>query len=130
MGIAAAKLVPGARAEDAASRPDEWYLRAREDARRLGEPVGVGQGRRGRASVQLGDMQVRLPGEDVDGDLDEDGTARRRLRTLPGEQAQVDWGKLLLEQSTWAAQANVQQIAAKRLQMITPNSKDIVLMTQ
>lgn len=46
------------------------------------------------------------------------------------QQAQVDWGKLLLEQSTWAAQANVQQVAAERLHMYTPNAKDIVLVTK
>lgn len=43
------------------------------------------------------------------------------------QQAQVDWGKLLLEQSTWAAQAHVQQVAGDRLHMFTPNAKDIVL---
>lgn len=46
------------------------------------------------------------------------------------QQAQVDWEKLLLEESTWAAQAHVQQIAAERLHMYTPDAKDIVLMTQ
>ena len=46
------------------------------------------------------------------------------------QQAQVDWGKLLLEQSTWSAQANVQQVATDRLQMVTPKAKDIVLITQ
>jgi len=46
------------------------------------------------------------------------------------QQAQLDWGKLLLEQSTWAAQANVQKVASERLHMVTPNANDIVLMTQ
>jgi cell division protein FtsL len=46
------------------------------------------------------------------------------------QQAQVDWGKLLLEQSTWSAQAHVQQVATDRLQMVTPTAKDIVLITQ
>jgi cell division protein FtsL len=45
------------------------------------------------------------------------------------QQARVDWGKLLLEQSTWAAQANIQQSASKRLHMYTPDAKDIVLVT-
>lgn len=45
------------------------------------------------------------------------------------QQAQVDWGKLLLEQSTWAAQANVQQVASERLHMYAPNAKDIVLLS-
>lgn len=43
------------------------------------------------------------------------------------QQAQIDWGKLLLEQSTWVAQAHVQQIARERLKMYAPNPKDIVL---
>lgn len=42
------------------------------------------------------------------------------------QQARVEWGKLLLEQSTWSAQANIQQTAAQRLGMITPNTKDII----
>ncbi len=45
------------------------------------------------------------------------------------QQAQVDWGKLLLEESTWAAQANVQKVASDRLHMMTPTAKDIVLVT-
>jgi cell division protein FtsL len=43
------------------------------------------------------------------------------------QQAQIDWGKLLLEQSTWSAQANIQQAASERLHMITPAGKDIIL---
>lgn len=46
------------------------------------------------------------------------------------QQAQIEWGKLLLEQSTWAAQANVQQIASERLQMFTPNARNIVLINE
>jgi cell division protein FtsL len=45
------------------------------------------------------------------------------------QQARVDWGKLLLEQSTWAAQANIHQTAEQRLHMYTPDAKDIVLVT-
>jgi cell division protein FtsL len=43
------------------------------------------------------------------------------------QQAQVDWSKLLLEDSTLAAQANVQKNASERLYMMTPEAKDIVL---
>ncbi len=44
------------------------------------------------------------------------------------QQAQIDWGKLLLEQSTCVAQANIQQIAVQRLQMYNPSAKEIVLL--
>src|SRR5277367_2304286 len=44
------------------------------------------------------------------------------------QQAQIEWGKLLLEQSTWTAQASVQQIASERLQMVIPTAKDIILL--
>ena len=46
------------------------------------------------------------------------------------QQAQVEWGKLLLEQSTWTAQAHVQQIAISHLHMLAPSPKDIVLVTR
>ncbi len=46
------------------------------------------------------------------------------------QQAQLDWQKLLLEQSTWAAQANVQEKASKHLHMYTPDAKEIVLLTE
>lgn len=42
-------------------------------------------------------------------------------------QLYVDWGKLLLEQSTWSTQARVQKIAQQRLGMEAPQTKDIVL---
>ncbi len=45
------------------------------------------------------------------------------------QQAQVDWGKLLLEQSTLAAQANVQQTAGEKLHMFTPSAANIVIVT-
>lgn len=45
------------------------------------------------------------------------------------QQAQVDWGKLLLEQSTLAAQANVQQTASDMLHMFTPSAANTVIVT-
>lgn len=39
----------------------------------------------------------------------------------------VDWGKLLLEQTTWSTQARVQKIAENRLNMSIPTSKDVVV---
>lgn len=46
------------------------------------------------------------------------------------QQAQMDWQKLLLEQSTWAAQANIQKTASERLHMYTPEAKEIVLLAE
>lgn len=38
-----------------------------------------------------------------------------------------DWGKLLLEQSTWSTQARVQRIAQLRLGMNSPSPKEVVV---
>ncbi len=37
------------------------------------------------------------------------------------------WSKLLLEQSTWAAQSRIQRIATTRLGMVMPNPKDVII---
>jgi len=42
-------------------------------------------------------------------------------------QSLIQWGKLLLEQSTWSTQSRIQHIAQKQLGMIVPSAKDIVL---
>jgi cell division protein FtsL len=42
-------------------------------------------------------------------------------------QLQVQWGKLLLEQSAWSTQARIQNVAMKKLNMVVPTRKDIVL---
>ena len=39
-----------------------------------------------------------------------------------------DWGKLLLEQSTWSSQSRVKKIAQRRLGMDTPSSKEMVVL--
>lgn len=39
------------------------------------------------------------------------------------------WGKLLLEQSTWSAQSRVQNISEQSLGMVTPLAKDVVMLT-
>lgn len=46
------------------------------------------------------------------------------------QQAQVEWSKLLLEQSTWATQARVQRIANQKLHMIVPTPQDIVMLKE
>lgn len=38
----------------------------------------------------------------------------------------VEWGKLQLEQNTWAAHVRIERIAKEKLQMITPENKDII----
>ncbi len=42
-------------------------------------------------------------------------------------QSLVQWGKLLLEQSTWSTQSRIQQVAQRQLGMVAPSAKDIVL---
>lgn len=42
-------------------------------------------------------------------------------------QLQVEWGQLLLEQSTLVTPARVQKIAQERLGMVIPSQKDIVI---
>jgi cell division protein FtsL len=41
------------------------------------------------------------------------------------QQMDVEWGKLRLEQSTWATPARVEQVAVKKLQMQLPRSGQI-----
>lgn len=40
---------------------------------------------------------------------------------------QVEWGKLLLEESTWSTQSRIQQVAEVRLKMYIPEQKDVVV---
>jgi cell division protein FtsL len=42
-------------------------------------------------------------------------------------QLHLDWGKLLLEQSTWSTQARIQGIAAQQMSMQTPTNNQVVL---
>lgn len=39
---------------------------------------------------------------------------------------EVEWGKLQLEQNTWATHARIERIAREKLQMITPEAEDII----
>ena len=41
------------------------------------------------------------------------------------QQMEVEWGQLQLEQSTWAAPARVERIAARQLQMQLPRSGQV-----
>lgn len=42
-------------------------------------------------------------------------------------QLQSQWSQLLLEQSTWSAQARIQQMASKKFNMLIPAPKSIVM---
>lgn len=63
-------------------------------------------------------------------DLNRREFIRYQEMSRANQQAHMDWEKLLLEQSTWAAQANVQNTASQRLQMYTPDAKEIILLTE
>lgn len=57
---------------------------------------------------------------------------RREFISLQNRESQayqlrLDWGKLLLEQSTWSAQARIQSIAQERLGMTAPVNSEIVM---
>ena len=41
-----------------------------------------------------------------------------------------DWGRLLLEQSTWASHARIEHLAKTQLKMIVPDPKAIVIVEQ
>ncbi len=43
---------------------------------------------------------------------------------------EVEWGKLQLEQNTWATHVRIERIAREQLQMITPQNKDVIYITQ
>lgn len=43
---------------------------------------------------------------------------------------QTQWGKLLLEQSTWSMQARIERVAATKLDMHLPASKAIVMVQE
>ncbi len=40
---------------------------------------------------------------------------------------EVEWGRLQLEQSTWATHARVEKIARKRLKMHIPTAEEVVV---
>lgn len=56
--------------------------------------------------------------------------ARKRYSELEKEQKfartlEVDYGRLLLEQSTWGAHARIEKAVASRLQMHTPDPREV-----
>jgi cell division protein FtsL len=42
------------------------------------------------------------------------------------DEMEVEWGKLQLEQSTWATHARIERIAREKLQMVTPKTDDVI----
>lgn len=45
-------------------------------------------------------------------------------------QMQTEWGKLLLEQSTWSMQARIEAIATKKLDMELPAAKQVIMVQE
>lgn len=42
----------------------------------------------------------------------------------------TEWGKLQLEQSTWATHARIERVARESLQMQVPQKQDVIFVTQ
>ncbi len=43
------------------------------------------------------------------------------------DELDIDWDRLLIEQSTWATHARIEQIARERLNMRVPDPADVVI---
>ena len=43
------------------------------------------------------------------------------------EKAQAEWGRLVLEQSTWTAYSRIERIATEQLGMKVPEPSDVIL---
>ncbi|MHB8424207.1 MAG: cell division protein FtsL [Gammaproteobacteria bacterium] len=43
------------------------------------------------------------------------------------DQINVEWGQLLLEQSTWSTHARIEQVATRKLGMVMPQHVEIVV---
>lgn len=60
---------------------------------------------------------------------------RQLLNELYGElsvrdKAQAEWGRLILEQSTWTAHSRIETLATDQLKMHVPEAADVRLVTQ
>ncbi|MDQ3039669.1 MAG: cell division protein FtsL [Pseudomonadota bacterium] len=44
------------------------------------------------------------------------------------DELNIDWGRLQLEQATWAESNRVDQVARARLEMVFPRTEDIVVL--
>ncbi len=45
-------------------------------------------------------------------------------------QLEEQWGRLLLEQSTWASHARIEQLAKSKLNMVVPSQQAIIVVKQ
>lgn len=70
----------------------------------------------------LGDVYVQAMDRVYYGNLQQLQKARDDLS--------MQWGQLLLEQSTWSTQARVQGIAESRLNMLMPDQRTIVMVKE
>ena len=55
---------------------------------------------------------------------------RQLLNTLYGElnerdKAQAEWGRLILEQSTWTAASRIESLASEQLKMRVPSADEV-----
>ncbi len=60
---------------------------------------------------------------------------RQLLNELYGElsvrdKAQAEWGRLILEQSTWTAHSRIETLATEQLKMLIPEAADVRLVAQ
>ncbi|HEX7080715.1 MAG TPA: cell division protein FtsL [Gammaproteobacteria bacterium] len=46
------------------------------------------------------------------------------------DRLQVDWGRLQLEQSTWATHARIETLARERLNLAEPAAEQVVIVTE
>jgi len=46
------------------------------------------------------------------------------------DQINIEWGQLLLEQSTWSTHARIEQMATQKLDMETPMHPEVVVVHQ
>jgi cell division protein FtsL len=51
------------------------------------------------------------------------------LALMEKNKSHVEWGRLLLEKSTWMKQARVQEVAEMKLNMVMPDAKSIKVIT-
>ena len=59
---------------------------------------------------------------------------RQLLNTLYGElsvrdKAQAEWGRLILEQSTWTAHSRIETLASEQLKMHIPGAAEVRMVT-
>lgn len=52
-----------------------------------------------------------------------------QLQSLQKErdQIQIEWGRMQLEQSTWATHSRIERLASKKLNMIIPLAENVII---